>query len=1239
MSQAINSSSNSISLKNINIKNQNYDDIINKQKNKLNIDNCVNAGKIEEYSFNAKNETSAKDINTNTPEYSFVDAKALEEMGLLPSEINSIITGQTTLEEILHNIETSPDNTRRKEILESQYLKAYELDFNSMEKVQLEIKKIQEKLAELQSQRKEIDNREIDSIMNIVGRLKQGENLDDILKEPIAWKYTDENGNTLYVYEDPSFNSTQEHTYTPVTFEELYKDSELLKELKSVLTADQANIFSDKIIYRWEDNDKQIQYFEELSKKYEEITKNREENLENIDNEINDLIEKYQTYQYIYDKINHEVEYNMTYIDPYMIKEDFEENINFNSSCLDTLEKIKNGEIGTTAEDLYYSTEIKDKKQVADIMCALINGQITLSGGEIIQNNSTETIHISGDKFIFDYPDFLPFMTDSEKEVFNYIYNTEGGEAAYDYLNGIAKELDNRVVEDKQRKDTEWASEHEVLASIKSVFITPFEGIASFCESIGALTSGRDIRRKNIYSSGDVQRSVVANNIANEHGGFWSFIYQTGMSMADSAFNIGLITLSGGTSTIGTAMFSTATMGSRVYGSALNDALDRGMSDSRAVLFAWTSAVVESAMESYSAGHLLNLEKSLGKSVETITTKITSRIANPKLANIAAKTVHVFGGMISQGLCEGEEELSTEIFNTIFTEKFIAGDFNNYLTTVNQYMQYGYSEDDAVKMAMKDYSNQFMQAFLGGFVSGMTFGAFGSLNSSQKVSNKVAKNIINEYNTKQIQLENNTDIANMKFKKEILDNIVAELGEEQGKKLLRQYSLYSQIGNTNAVNNIINQLPSKFRDQISSITANDIKEYLNIPSINIGMQFFGSKDAQIDAYVSQILQGINAMDDKYGSGSALYAIKRYIDGTATAVNISSAGNLRQIVTSLDMKTLKKCYNRIVSGQNQLNASKQYINSGQYSVSETPFEKIQKVFKSKVDLRSKLEAAVYFGDRKQYLYYKLEELAKTYPNSEYSQYFYYLRNMRSSDISEIDLYNYLSQRGLLDKKDYKALEKIDSMDKPNYSKTEKLAIFLYTKWLGPIITARNREAKTFYQIEIDGTDLNKIQDDLNYGVEKYNKIYNTNVPYISYDQFVYIMDNIISKNTLKEDIVVYRGVDKFFFNGTELSMLEPGTIINDKAFLSTSVVKECAHEHQYLLKITVPKGTPIAYLESFTGVNNFGQQELLLGRDLDLKIIKRGWNDETGKIEISAVVIPKQNQMIGSNPIFTRFSKC
>lgn len=119
----------------------------------------------------------------------------------------------------------------------------------------------------------------------------------------------------------------------------------------------------------------------------------------------------------------------------------------------------------------------------------------------------------------------------------------------------------------------------------------------------------------------------------------------------------------------------------------------------------------------------------------------------------------------------------------------------------------------------------------------------------------------------------------------------------------------------------------------------------------------------------------------------------------------------------------------------------------------------------------------------------------------------------------------------------------------------------------------------------------------------------------YKSIVESMDNMIKKSSpLQEDTILYRGVNNLFFKGEKLNInsIKVGDLIDDKAFTSTSVIKDaCYDQNDIVLEILAPKGTKGTYLGR-------SAKEWLLSRNTTLKILSKP-EVVNGKIVIKAEI--------------------
>lgn len=324
-----------------------------------------------------------------------------------------------------------------------------------------------------------------------------------------------------------------------------------------------------------------------------------------------------------------------------------------------------------------------------------------------------------------------------------------------------------------------------------------------------------------------------------------------------------------------------------------------------------------------------------------------------------------------------------------------------------------------------------------------------------------------------------------------------------------------------------------------------------------------------------------------------------------------------------------------------------------SIKQTQLKNSNDRFNKALRFDNASDIAIHFDDSKQYLYKKLRDLCSTKDikciekineiNARYSGY--EKKNIfacPSADLNEKEIYEFLVKNGRLNEKEidiYKNLQNSNA-----YSEVEKAEIFIFTKWSGPQLSAYNRNASTnFNGTIIDGTNNKALLKYVNETVSAYNEVHGTNMSsFKSMDEFNSAMDNIVNKQTLKKDIIVYRTVNDLFFDGSKLDLdsLKPGDVFNDSAHTSASAKKvkfQADSKRKVQLEICARKGTPAAYLESFTGVSGYCQQEILFGRNSSFKILGYPKIDKNGVYHIKVELIPT-NKYIPKTTAGSTYSK-
>lgn len=254
------------------------------------------------------------------------------------------------------------------------------------------------------------------------------------------------------------------------------------------------------------------------------------------------------------------------------------------------------------------------------------------------------------------------------------------------------RERDAEKAAETTRISTEYADEHPILGSIASVGARLGGAVPDAAKYIST-----DLDKK--YNGGDgyinpeatntaisdAMRAKVSEDINNDFG---SFLYNTGMSMADFASLLPLNAVPGGQA------LSLGIMGTSAGVGAANEVINNGGTIDNAVKTGIASGIAETLFEKVSLEQLSAFRAS-GKS--------TFRAA--------------VGNVLKGAFTEGSEEAFTDLANRL-TDDAINKDLSSYNLAKKNYMEQGMSEADAENAASWDFWKNVGLDFAGGAVSG-----------------------------------------------------------------------------------------------------------------------------------------------------------------------------------------------------------------------------------------------------------------------------------------------------------------------------------------------------------------------------------------------------------------------------------------------------------------------------------------------------------------------------------------
>lgn len=274
--------------------------------------------------------------------------------------------------------------------------------------------------------------------------------------------------------------------------------------------------------------------------------------------------------------------------------------------------------------------------------------------------------------------------------------------AGYDYerMTEYQKRQERAAAAEQQRRQTaDWADEHPVLASLASVGASALQAIdiprliasgggneddlrtytpadPNSALVTGFVTTVRDTVSKQIEENTDWD--LFGQNVA-------SFLYNTGLSVGDSALQVGLL-----------GPWATYLMGASAASQQAVNVLERGGSNTQAFWGGLAAGAAEAVFEKFSVDRLLR-----ARNVNSV----------KDLLRETAK----------QAGTEASEEMLTEVAN-ILSDTAVMGQSSDFEQLVTQYQLMGMGEDEARKQAYLDSLSQVVWAGVGGALSGAAMG-------------------------------------------------------------------------------------------------------------------------------------------------------------------------------------------------------------------------------------------------------------------------------------------------------------------------------------------------------------------------------------------------------------------------------------------------------------------------------------------------------------------------------------
>ncbi len=292
------------------------------------------------------------------------------------------------------------------------------------------------------------------------------------------------------------------------------------------------------------------------------------------------------------------------------------------------------------------------------------------------------------------------YMTDEERSVYNYLYNTQGEKAAEDFYDDMKITLSKRKTELQVGKTNEatnslgWFS--NAAASAISVPWGLVGGVTSFVADVKSKQYGQELNPYDSFHTlsnvSDAIRDTTRENLENTFDdaeifgtNIPAFLYDTALSIGESALGAGA--LGKGTSVV---------LGMGAASSTAKELKDAGASEDDILKASAIAGAAEMFFEKFSIDRLLKTKDadSIGK---------------------------VIRNMFQQAGVEASEEMFTEITNQI-SDFAVRGGTSEYESMIENFVEMGYTEDEAKEKAVIEIAKQIGLSGIGGALSGGIMG-------------------------------------------------------------------------------------------------------------------------------------------------------------------------------------------------------------------------------------------------------------------------------------------------------------------------------------------------------------------------------------------------------------------------------------------------------------------------------------------------------------------------------------
>ena len=277
------------------------------------------------------------------------------------------------------------------------------------------------------------------------------------------------------------------------------------------------------------------------------------------------------------------------------------------------------------------------------------------------------------------------FMSQQEISTYNYLFHTQGKQAAGDYYDFILSDLYRRQKETVAELWTATADNYPITASIFRTMTLPGKSLSYIGQVKDYLDDGKidqNAPYNGFVNVDNAIRTQVAEKVEKNWGKIGSFGYNTAISMLDFLYTSAL--------TGNNQALTLGIMGSGAAADTVIEAKDRGLSDDQAFALDTITGITEAVVESWNMDTVFDMDFLKGSTLKY---------------------------MLKNGMAEGKEEVVTEAIN-LMSDIIISKDKSHWQMSIDYYKDQGYSQSEAVAKAVGDQALNMALSYGGGFLSG-----------------------------------------------------------------------------------------------------------------------------------------------------------------------------------------------------------------------------------------------------------------------------------------------------------------------------------------------------------------------------------------------------------------------------------------------------------------------------------------------------------------------------------------